>query len=222
MTRPSTFSQYKTLLKKDLRQEFRTREMLTAMGIYALLVIIVYGAALALTARGIDIAHMGGGLLWVLIVFTSLLGLGRSFAHEKEQGCMEGILLVPIDRSVVFLAKATANILFMCAVEVIAVPLFYFFFMTGQPAAPTLPAIVAPLIVGTIGMAGIGTMHYSTFLHYNVIGGLTWVGLFTGAGYFFGNIPFVKENFSHVALGIIIVSVLPIVYEFIKAKTGKE
>ena len=149
---------YLTLLKKDLRQEFRTREMLTSMGIYALLVIIVYGAALALTARGIDIAHMGGGLLWVLIVFTSLLGLGRSFAHEKEQGCLEGILLVPLDRSCIFLAKATANILFMLAVEVITVPLFYFFFMTGEPVSPTLPAIVAPLLVGTIGMAGIGTM----------------------------------------------------------------
>ena len=147
-----------TLLKKDLRQEFRTREMLTSMGIYALLVIIVYGAALALTARGIDIAHMGGGLLWVLIVFTSLLGLGRSFAHEKEQGCLEGILLVPLDRSVIFLAKATANVLFMLAVEVIVVPLFYFFFMTGQPVAATLPALVAPLLVGTVGMAGIGTM----------------------------------------------------------------
>ena len=158
MGRPSTFSQYKTLLAKDLRQEFRTREMLTSMGIYALLVIIVYGAALALTARGIDIANMGGGLLWVLIVFTSLLGLGRSFAHEKEQGCMEGILLVPLDRSAIFLAKATANILFMLAVEVITVPLFYFFFMTGEPVAPTFGAIVAPLIVGTIGMAGIGTM----------------------------------------------------------------
>lgn len=155
---PSTFAQYRVLLAKDLRQEFRTREMLTSMGIYALLVIIVYGAALALIARDVDIVTMGGGLLWALIVFTSLLGLGRSFAHEKEQGCMEGILLVPLDRSVVFLAKATANILFMLAVEVIAVPLFYFFFMTGQPAAATLPAIVAPLIVGTIGMAGIGTM----------------------------------------------------------------
>ena len=149
---------YLTLLKKDLRQEFRTREMLTSMGIYALLVIIVYGAALALTVRGIDIAHMGGGLLWVLIVFTSLLGLGRSFAHEKEQGCLEGILLVPLDRSCIFLAKVTANILFMLAVEVITVPLFYFFFMTGEPVSPTLPAIVAPLLVGTIGMAGIGTM----------------------------------------------------------------
>jgi len=155
---PSTFAQYRVLLAKDLRQEFRTREMLTSMGIYALLVIIVYGAALALIARDVDIVTMGGGLLWALIVFTSLLGLGRSFAHEKEKGCMEGILLVPLDRSVVFLAKATANILFMLAVEIIAVPLFYFFFMTGQPAAVTLPAIVAPLIVGTIGMAGIGTM----------------------------------------------------------------
>ena len=158
MARPSTFRHFATLLRKDLRQEFRTREMLTSMGIYALLVIIVYGAALALTARGIDIANMGGGLLWVLIVFTSLLGLGRSFAHEKEQGCMDGIMLVPLDRSVIFLAKATSNMLFMLVVEIIAVPLFYFFFMTGQPTAPTLPAIVAPLLVGTIGMAGIGTM----------------------------------------------------------------
>lgn len=158
MQTPSLFRQYTILLRKDLKQEFRTREMLTSMGIYALLVIIVYGAALALTARGIDIANMGGGLLWVLIVFTSLLGLGRSFAHEKEQGCLEGILLVPLDRSAIYLAKATANIIFMLAVEVIAVPLFYFFFMTGQPTSPTLPAIVLPLIVGTIGMAGIGTM----------------------------------------------------------------
>ena len=112
MARPSTFSHFTTLLRKDLRQEFRTREMLTSMVIYALLVIIVYGAALALTSRGIDIANMGGGLLWVLIVFTSLLGLGRSFAHEKEQGCLEGIMLVPLDRSVIFLAKTVCKISF--------------------------------------------------------------------------------------------------------------
>ena len=61
-------------------------------------------------------------------------------------------------RSVIFLAKATANILFLLAVEIIAVPLFYFFFMSGEPVAPTFPAIVAPLLLGTVGMAGIGTM----------------------------------------------------------------
>lgn len=153
-----TFGHFLILLKKDLRQEFRTREMLTSMGIYAVLIIIVYGAALALTARGVDIVQMGGGLLWALIVFTSLLGLGRSFAHEKEQGCMEGLLLAPLDRSVIFLAKATSNFLFMAAVEVIAVPLFYFFFMTGAPVAETFGFVVAPLFVGTVGMAGVGTM----------------------------------------------------------------
>ena len=78
---------------------------------------------------------------------------------------MEGILLVPLDRSVIFLAKATSNTLFMLVVEVIAVPLFYFFFMTGQPVAATLPAIVAPLLVGTVGMAGIGTMLSTITMH---------------------------------------------------------
>ena len=130
LKKPSTFQQYKTLLRKDLEQEFRTKEMLTSMGIYALLVIIVYGAALAQTSQTTDVLQMSGGLLWALIVFTSLLGLNRSFAHEKEQGCMEGILLVPMDRSVVFLAKSTSNLLFLLVVEAIAVPLFYFFFLT--------------------------------------------------------------------------------------------
>ena len=130
LKKPSTWAQYKTLLRKDLEQEFRTKEMLTSMGIYALLVLVVYGAALAQTTSTLDVLQMSGGLLWALIVFTSLLGLNRSFAHEKEQGCLEGILLVPLDRSVIFLAKATSNLLFLLAVEVVAVPLFYFFFLT--------------------------------------------------------------------------------------------
>lgn len=132
--------------------------MLTSMGIYSLLVLIVYGAALAQTSRQIDILQMSGGLLWALIVFTSLLGLGRSFAHEKEQGCLEGILLVPLDRSVVFLAKATSNFLFLVAVEIVSVPLFYFFFMTATTPSGSFWLIVVPLLVGTIGMAGIGTL----------------------------------------------------------------
>ena len=156
--RPSTFQQYKTLLKKDLTQEFRTHDMLASMGLYALLVIIVYGAALAQTAANLDIVQMSGGLIWALIVFTSLLGLNRSFAHEKEQGCLEGILLVPLDRSVVFLAKATSNLLFLLAVEVIAIPLFAFFFMTTAALPASFGCIAAPLLLGTIGIAGVGTM----------------------------------------------------------------
>ena len=155
---PSTFQQYKTLLRKDLQQEFRTHDMVVSMGLFALLVIIVYGAALAQTAASLDIVRMSGGLIWALIVFTSLLGLNRSFSHEKEQGCLEGILLVPLDRSVVYLAKATSNFLFLLAVEIIAVPLFVFFFMTTETLSDSFLFLVFPLLLGTVGIAGIGTM----------------------------------------------------------------
>lgn len=156
--KPSTFAQYKTLLLKDLQREFRTKDMLSSMAIYALLVLVVYGAALSQTGRQFDILQMSGGLLWALIVFTSLLGLNRSFSYEKEDGCLEGILLVPLDRSVVFLAKATSNLIFLLVVEIVILPLFFFFFLTTTTPAPTWPMMVIPMLVGTIGIAGIGTL----------------------------------------------------------------
>ncbi|QKF07298.1 heme ABC transporter permease CcmB [Berryella wangjianweii] len=156
--RPSTFRQYVNLLRKDLRQEFRTRDMISSMGIYAVLVLVIYGAAFGYTAQSIDVAQMSGGLLWALIVFTSLLGLNRSFSHEREQGCLEGILLVPLDRSVVYLAKATSNLLFLAIVELIAIPLFYFLFLTSVELSATVGFVVPPLILGTVGVAGVGTM----------------------------------------------------------------
>jgi membrane-associated protein len=67
-------------------------------------------------------------------------------------------------------------------------------------------------------VAGIGAMTYSHFIVYNVIGGILWVGLFVFGGYFFGNLPFVKENFTLVILAIIIISVLPGVIEFIRER----
>lgn len=146
------------LLRKDLRREFRTREMLTSMGIYALLVIIVFGVALLQAGAGLDIMKMSGGLIWALITFTCLLGLNRSFSYEKENGCLEGVLLVPMDRGAVYLAKAVSNLLFMLLVEVVAVGLFVFFFLSGLEFAETFPLIVVPLLVGTIGMAAIGTL----------------------------------------------------------------
>ncbi|MVX35431.1 VTT domain-containing protein, partial [Myroides sp. LoEW2-1] len=71
-------------------------------------------------------------------------------------------------------------------------------------------------------VAGVGKMKYSVFMTYNVIGGLIWVLSLTLAGYFLGNIPFVKEHFSKIVLLIIVVSVLPIVYEFLKVKLSKK
>lgn len=154
----SGFAQYKALLAKDVRQELRTREMLVSMGVYALLVLTVYGAALAQVGDRLQVVSFAGGLLWALIVFTSMLGLNRSFAHETESGCLEGILLAPMDRALIFLAKATSNLIFLAAVEVVVVPLFFVFFLSGAELAATTPLIVLPLAVGTVGVAGVGTL----------------------------------------------------------------
>lgn len=156
--RVSTFQHYLLLLGKDLRREFRTREMLSSMGIYTLLVLVIFGTALVQATNTVDILQMSGGLFWALIVFTSLLGLNRSFSYEKEDGALEAILLVPLDRSVIFLAKLTANLIFLLIVELIAIPLFFVFFLGGLELQPSLPLAIWPLLVGTIGIAGIGTL----------------------------------------------------------------
>ncbi|MEK6871940.1 MAG: DedA family protein [Nanoarchaeota archaeon] len=75
-------------------------------------------------------------------------------------------------------------------------------------------------------VAGIGRMQYITFLSYNIVGGIVWVSLFVGIGYLFGNLPFVKENFSLVIIGIILTSFIPVIIQFIREKkapswTGK-
>ena len=154
---PSGWQQYRAMLAKDVRMELRTRDMLVSMGVYALLVLTVYGAALSQTGDALDIVNVASGLLWALIVFTSLLGLNRSFSHETDNGCLEGVLLAPVSRPIIFLAKATSNLIFLLAVEVIAVPLFFFFFLGTAELAPTIPYIVLPLLVGSVGIAGVGT-----------------------------------------------------------------
>lgn len=153
----SSWAQYKALVAKDMRIELRTRDMLVSMGIYAVLVLTVYGATLSQTGDKLDILNVASGLLWAMIVFTSLLGLNRSFANETADGCLEGVLLAPVSRPAMFLAKATSNFLFMAVVEIIAVPLFFFFFLGGAELSSTTGYIVLPLLLGTIGMAGIGT-----------------------------------------------------------------
>ena len=158
VTRASSFAQYRILLAKDLRRELRTKEMLVSMGVYAVLVIVVFGIALSFARPREEFLEVSGGLLWALVVFTSLLGLNRSFAVEKENGCIEGLLLAPVDHEALFLAKATSNLVFLLVVEIIAVPLFWLFFSSYAEPAHTAPLIAVPILLGSIGMAGVGTL----------------------------------------------------------------
>ncbi|MEE0845695.1 MAG: heme exporter protein CcmB [Eggerthellaceae bacterium] len=158
MKKPSGFSHYLVLVRKDVLLELHTFDLVTSMGLYAVLAVVVYGAACAQAGSQLDILRMAGGLLWAALLFTSLLGLSRSFAREGEGGCLEGLLLVPMDRSVIFLAKATANLVFLLVVEAVTVPLFAFFLLSDAGVAPSWPYIVPVLVLGAVGIAGVGTM----------------------------------------------------------------
>lgn len=155
---PSLFSQYCAYVAKDLRMEFRTREMITSMIVYAVLVLTIYGAAISQTTDAFDVLSIAAGLLWALIVFTSLLGLNRSFAHEVHNGCLDAVLMSPVERSVIFIAKMTTNLIFLAIVELVVVPLFFVMFLSGTPLGPHAWQIIIPLFVGTWGVAAVGTL----------------------------------------------------------------
>lgn len=150
--------QFKAILKKDIVMELRTKEMLTSMGLYAVLVLVVYEIALSQAGSSFDILRIAAGLLWLAIIFTSLLGLNRSLVHEKDQGCLDALLLAPVDRPVIFFGKAIGNLIFLSVVELIVLPLFYFFFLAGKTLGGPLWMLPLPLVVGSIGIAGVGTL----------------------------------------------------------------
>jgi heme exporter protein B len=155
----SSMRQFKAILKKDIVMELRTKEMLTSMGLYALLVLVVYYIALSQAGENFSVTHISAGLLWLAIIFTSLLGLNRSLVHEKDQGCLDALLLSPVDRPVIFFGKAIGNLLFLSLVEVLVVPMFFFIFLTGSNASSgPLYLLALSLLVGSVGIAGVGTL----------------------------------------------------------------
>jgi len=141
------------IIAKDIAAELRTREMLSSMGVFAILVIIVFNFAFELTERQI-IETATPGALWVTIIFAGMLGLNRSLSVELDKGCLDGLLLTPVDRSAIFFGKALGNALFMLIVEAIVLPLFVVFF--NVPLVQ--PWVILIVVLGTLGFAGVGTL----------------------------------------------------------------
>src|SRR5512136_899376 len=141
------------IIAKDIAAELRTREMLSSMGVFSILVIIVFNFALELTERQV-IQTTIPGALWVTIIFAGMLGLNRSLAVELDKGCLDGLLLTPVDRSAIFFGKAFGNALFMVMVEVVLVPLFVVFFDVPM----VQPWVIVIVVLGTLGFAGVGTL----------------------------------------------------------------
>jgi heme exporter protein B len=135
------------LTRKDLLLELRARDTLPAMLVFVVSIFVVFHFALpahssALAARG---------LLWIAIMFTALLALGRAFVPEQEQRVLDALVLAPSDRSAIWIAKTLATLAFLLAVEVVALPLFALFFHGVDGAT------VAAFALADLGICGVGT-----------------------------------------------------------------
>jgi heme exporter protein B len=136
------------LARKDLRLELRARDTLPAMLIFVIAVLVVFH--FALPAHASERAALG--LLWVAIVFTALLGLGRAFVAEQEHGVLEGLVLAPSDRSAIWIGKVVATLTFLVAAEAVALPAFALFF--GSIGASTLAAVA----LADFGICAVGVL----------------------------------------------------------------
>ena len=147
------------IIWKDLTAELRSKELVSSMLVFALLVILIFNFALELnrSAR----TEVAAGVLWVTTVFTGTLGLNRGLAAEKDRGSLDGLLLAPVDRSAIYFGKALGNLIFIMIVEAIILPVFSILFNVAM----VQPLVIGVVLLGAIGYSAVGTLLASLAVH---------------------------------------------------------
>ena len=139
---------------KDIVAELRTREMFSAMFVFAVLVVVIFHFAFDLRVTGEAVREVAPGALWVAFAFSGILGLNRAFVAEKDRGCLDGLLLAPVDHTAIYFGKMLSTVLFMLVVEVVTLPVFTAFFGVNLFDL----RLVVVVLLGTFGFAGVGTI----------------------------------------------------------------
>jgi heme exporter protein B len=142
------------LIWKDVVVELRTRERVAAMGGFTILVGVLFNYAIDPTV--VEPQGIASGLIWMTIVFGGMLGLGRTFQLEEEEGAFQGILLSPIPRDALYLGKVVANFLLLSTVTLLTFGVFALFFGLGFGDHPV--ALAGVVLLGILGFVAIGTL----------------------------------------------------------------
>lgn len=137
---------------KDLAAEWRSRELVSSMLVFALLVIFLFNFALELQPN--IRSSITAGVLWVTFVFAGTLGLNRSLAMEKDRGCLDGLLLAPMDRTAIYFGKMLSNLVFMLATAVIVLPLYSILYNMNL----FHPGLLLVIALGAEGYVAVGTL----------------------------------------------------------------
>jgi heme exporter protein B len=141
-----------SILQKDLRLELRTKEALS--GLVVLVVLILLTFTFALDPEGA--AAAGPAVLWVTLIFAGLLSVQRAFLIERENGSWYGLLLCPVDRGAIFIAKMVGNIIVLAVAQTVLVVLLMLFFGLAPP--PALAAFLLANVLGLIGFSALATL----------------------------------------------------------------
>jgi heme exporter protein B len=149
---PSFFKAMMAVVWKDLTAEIRSREVFSAMLVFALLVVLIFNFALDLEAG--TRASITSGVLWVTFTFAGTLGLNRSMAQEKDRGCMDGLLMAPVDRSAIYMGKVIGNLVFMFSVEIVVIPVFSVLYNVNLINL----GLILVVLLGSIGYIAVGTL----------------------------------------------------------------
>lgn len=144
----------RAILRKDLRMEWRTKESVPAMTLFTITVYVLFH--FGLDRDSLD-GELAAGVLWVTLLLASVIGVSRLFAAEREQGGIDALLLAPVDRTSLFVAKASALFLFLTAVELVAVPAFALLLL-GPGLGAAFPELLLILALGNLGLAAVGAL----------------------------------------------------------------
>jgi heme exporter protein B len=150
--KPSFLRAVFAIVWKDIQAEYRSLELISAMLVFSLLVIIIFNFALNLDLKVRQ--TVTSGVLWTTFAFAGTLGLNRSMSVEKDRGCLDGLLLAPVDRSAIYFGKAISNLIFMLVVEAIVLPVYSVLYNTNL----FQPGLLLVILLGSIGYVGVGTL----------------------------------------------------------------
>jgi heme exporter protein B len=148
------FAAARAILRKDLRIELRTRQAVPAMALFSVTVFVLFHFGLD---RNEIEGSLASGVLWVTLLLATVLGVNRLFAAEGEDGALDGVLLAPIDRTAVYLAKAAALFLYLVLLELIALPAFAILLL-GPGLDQAFPELLAIVLLADLGLAGVGAL----------------------------------------------------------------
>ena len=147
-------SQISAIVWKDLLLELRSRERIASMGAFAILAGVLFNFSIdTTTVRPEDVA---AGLVWMTLVFGGLLGVGRTFQIEAQDGAMQGILMSPVPKDAIFLAKVIANFVLLFTVSLLVLGVFALFF--GMDVSANLGWVVLVLGLGSLGFVALATL----------------------------------------------------------------